>query len=607
MEKDIKVEAHHVEEFFNGAQNDTIADVPMGLHNQDESIVIVHNPAAQVYTQLVRIKVPSQNYSAKVWCSHDKEFKDVPVDVLKQEHRRNDGTTVVDYDMYFPYKLMPSQVGYVKLTKGKSEVQPEAKKEAAASLEFDGQGQAPLKFTFKANYTSVLDGSEQSLAQNFTVNIGYYAASQGTDAYPDSSNCAEGAYLLKPDRYQRFQYQYAGKAVKLTDYTVGSSHDIQQWTFDYHNKNMNESGILKVRFSPYFKNLIEFDFELNGIGVEDGQGKDVVINWHFEDFDSGETFWTDSNGLEMQKRILNYRPSFNYSGDQNISANYYPINSAIAMRNTDNLKVTPKQDIQVTVMNDRAQAGSATLQKGTIELIQNRRLIFDDDRGVDEPLNEIDSDGYGMKVNARYWLNIFDLKHAYSQQREQQNALDQPLQFFFAFDYTEKKEDDSEAVEVENALMSAVKTWSSFEAYGKVLTFPLGRNKILARFENAADRFDALAAKDIQVDLVKFAFAYYYEANGKTGKEIRPEISEVDLSNNQLEAEVVEKRKKIQWRGEDDEMIAQKLQEDPELKAIYERNHLDDAMNAISLEPQRIRSFVISYKTIKSEDAPFLQ
>lgn len=129
----------------------------------------------------------------------------------------------------------------------------------------------------------------------------------------------------------------------------------------------------------------------------------------------------------------------------------------------------------------------------------------------------------------------------------------------------------------------------------------------MARFENAADRFDALAAKDIQVDLVKFAFAYYYEANGKTGEEILPEISEVDLSNNQLEAEVVEKRNKIHWRGEDDEMIAKKLQEDPELKAIYERNHLDDAMSGISLEPQRIRSFVISYKTLKSEDAPFLQ
>lgn len=55
MEKDINITADHVEEFFNGAQNDTIADVPMGKHDQDESIVIVHNPAAQVYTQLVKI------------------------------------------------------------------------------------------------------------------------------------------------------------------------------------------------------------------------------------------------------------------------------------------------------------------------------------------------------------------------------------------------------------------------------------------------------------------------------------------------------------------------------------------------------------------------
>ena len=163
MEKDIKVEAHHVEEFFNGVQNETIGDVPMGLRWRDESIVIVHSPAAQVCTQPVRIKVPSQNYSAKIWCSLVNEIIYFTLDVLKQEHRRNDGTPVGDYDMYFPCKLMPSQVGYVKLTKGKSEVQPEAKKEAAASLEFDGQGQPPLKFTFKNIITSVIDSSEQFL------------------------------------------------------------------------------------------------------------------------------------------------------------------------------------------------------------------------------------------------------------------------------------------------------------------------------------------------------------------------------------------------------------------------------------------------------------
>ena len=43
-------------------------------------------------------------------------------------------------------------------------------------------------------------------------------------------------------------------------------------------------------------------------------------------------------------------------------------------------------------MNDRAQGGSA-LAEGTIELMQNRRLFFDDNRGVEQVLNETDSNG----------------------------------------------------------------------------------------------------------------------------------------------------------------------------------------------------------------------
>ena len=59
---------------------------------------------------------------------------------------------------------------------------------------------------------------------------------------------------------------------------------------------------------------------------------------------------------------------------------------------------------QVTVMNNRAQAGSADLQKSTIELIHHRRLIQDDNKGVVEILNETESDETGIKVNAKYWM-----------------------------------------------------------------------------------------------------------------------------------------------------------------------------------------------------------
>jgi hypothetical protein len=63
---------------------------------------------------------------------------------------------------------------------------------------------------------------------------------------------------------------------------------------------------------------------------------------------------------------------------------------------------------QVTVMNERSQGGSAGLVNGTIELVHNRRLLHDDNKGVIEPLNETDENGFGLKVNSRYYLQIFD-------------------------------------------------------------------------------------------------------------------------------------------------------------------------------------------------------
>lgn len=65
-----------------------------------------------------------------------------------------------------------------------------------------------------------------------------------------------------------------------------------------------------MTYQPRLSEIIKFDLELNGISIDDGIGKDVTINWKFDDFDDGQQFWTDSNGLEMQKRIKDDRFSF---------------------------------------------------------------------------------------------------------------------------------------------------------------------------------------------------------------------------------------------------------------------------------------------------------
>jgi lysosomal alpha-mannosidase len=59
--------------------------------------------------------------------------------------------------------------------------------------------------------------------------------------------------------------------------------------------------------------------------------------------------------------------------------------------------------LQFTVSNDRSQGGSS-LKNGRIELMQNRQTPCDDDKGVDEHLNETDANGNGIRVPATYYL-----------------------------------------------------------------------------------------------------------------------------------------------------------------------------------------------------------
>jgi len=88
------------------------------------------------------------------------------------------------------------------------------------------------------------------------------------------------------------------------------------------NPSENSSAVIKV------------EVDLLGLPEASYGGHEVVVEYRIFNFENEKTFYTDSNGLDMQKRVLNYRPTwdiqmnYNVSND-NITANFYPINSAI--------------------------------------------------------------------------------------------------------------------------------------------------------------------------------------------------------------------------------------------------------------------------------------
>jgi hypothetical protein len=79
----------------------------------------------------------------------------------------------------------------------------------------------------------------------------------------------------------------------------------------------------------------------------------------------------------------------------------------------------------MTVMNSRSQGGSS-LNPGCIELMQNRRMVADDAKGVAQTLNETDEYGNGIRVPATYYLQVFNLTQRRSSQRLAQMKMDSP-------------------------------------------------------------------------------------------------------------------------------------------------------------------------------------
>lgn len=82
----------------------------------------------------------------------------------------------------------------------------------------------------------------------------------------------------------------------------------------------------------------------------------------------------------------------------NVAANFYPVTSAIAIRDLKSSK-------QVTILTDRSQAGSAGHRNSSnIELMQNRRHNGYDGYGVPRPVNDEDFQMRGMQIKATYQM-----------------------------------------------------------------------------------------------------------------------------------------------------------------------------------------------------------
>lgn len=278
--------------------------------------------------------------------------------------------------------------------------------------------------------------------------------------------------------------------------------------------------------------VLEWEVKLHGVPPRyiktTRQGYEIVANWQFEDFVNDGTFYTDSNGLEMQKRVLNHREGYEFKSDNFAPSNYYPVNFAAAIRDSRTNK-------QVTVMNDRAQGG-ASLANGSIELMHNRRTFYSDDLGLGDGTEEANYFSQASQVNVRYYLQIFDTSVQQSAARTIQRMIDEPV-FYFSAAMT------SDSIDSSKRKRPVLQT-PDFDGELKFHLFPESATTVLLRVENIADIFDGTPSETPMFDLNEFARNLYIQSNPDLD-DFEVEITERNLADSQDYAQLAEER--FEW------------------------------------------------------------
>lgn len=184
----------------------------------------------------------------------------------------------------------------------------------------------------------------------FAFDIRYYNSWQ-------ADGQTSGDYIFRPEANQYDSYKYT--TLKKVYHT--QSDNVAEIYLTYYNETSENSVDVIVRLEKD-KPYMQWDVKIGSVKTS-LQGVEITANFWALDFDNENTFYTDSNGLEMQERILNFRSSYTFVSpiNNNVTSNYYPIQTAIAARDT-------KKKLQLTVMNSRSQGGSVIIP-GRIELM----------------------------------------------------------------------------------------------------------------------------------------------------------------------------------------------------------------------------------------------
>ena len=212
----------------------------------------------------------------------------------------------------------------------------------------------------------------------FKLSHGYYTSYSGdnSNVRPNNSN-PDGAYIFSPceDELQRYEID---KTKSFYQQTFHFTSIVLRYPNSYliiiiQNSNLNiytESVFdpIPKDYSKAYNYLLVLDSNINNMNDEYNQPQ----------------IFTDSEGINMMKRIKDIRPNYKYELTEKVTSNFYPITSVVSLCETENTKN------KISIYSDRAQS-AGFMNTGQIQLICQRFSTGNDWKGMSEKLYEASS------------------------------------------------------------------------------------------------------------------------------------------------------------------------------------------------------------------------
>ncbi|KAF2364115.1 Glycoside hydrolase family 38 N-terminal domain [Trinorchestia longiramus] len=347
--------------------------------------VVVYNSIARPIDTPVRIPVPNFPYQVTDYQGNSITSQLVPIPdaILAIPYRSSSATQ----ELVFMAEAVPAMGSSTyQITRAAAHAAHQAQRSLRKRItpERSGlvtNGRVFVRVDASGGLSDVLYVSESGVKElKISDEKLFYYGMSGNNS--ESSKRASGAYIFRPNGSEAFPLK-ATNIVQYDGEVVGEFHiEYGSWA----------SEVIRL-----YRGLVQVESEwlVGPIPIDDNWGKEVITRYTVESMTTSDTFYTDANGREMQKRTKDHRDTWEQNITEPVSWNYYPVTARILLESSNDMG-------SFVVLNDRAQGGSS-LSDGQVELMVHRRLLDDDAFGVGEALNET-AFGVGLIARGTHWL-----------------------------------------------------------------------------------------------------------------------------------------------------------------------------------------------------------